>query len=83
MKYRYKLSRPLRRRLHLFFRDNPPHTFSNALRRLLLDYMQKQVHTGFPVYIPKLLYGLSDLFDVLDMATDEKQRSRKEEDPDD
>jgi len=42
--------------------------------------MQKQVHTGFPVYFPELLYALSDLFDVLDMADGCMHPQRRDED---
>jgi len=68
MKHRSKLPKPLRTELSNFFEQHPPRAFSNALRRLLLDYMQKQVRTGFPIHFDRLLWALSDLFNLLDKA---------------
>lgn len=68
MKQPDKLPKPLRREFLHFLEDHPPQAFSNSLRRLLLDYMEKEVSTGFPLHFDRFLWSLSDLFDLLDMA---------------
>jgi len=68
MKHSSKLPKPLRHELFNFFEQHPPQAFNQALRRLLLDYMQKQVRIGFPLHFDRLLWSLSDLFDLLDKA---------------
>jgi hypothetical protein len=50
----------------------------NSIRRLLLEYMEKQVSTGFPPHFDNLLWSLSDLFDLLDEAAAHLQEPRAE-----
>jgi hypothetical protein len=79
MKQPDKLPKPLRREFLHFLEDHPPQAFSNSLRRLLLDYMEKEVSTGLPVYFDRFLWSLSDLFDLLDMAAAHRQQLRDKE----
>jgi hypothetical protein len=63
-----KLPQPLLKSFQAFIETHPPQQFNNHLRCLLMDYLKKYIHIGFPLYFNDLLYSLSDLFDLLDEA---------------
>jgi hypothetical protein len=65
-----KLPKKLRCQFLLFLENHPPQVFSNSLRRMLLDYMEKQVSIGLPIHFDRFLWSLSDLFDLLDTAAE-------------
>jgi hypothetical protein len=60
-----------------FLQNHPPQAFSNSLRSLLLDYMQREAGTGLPLHFDRFLWSLSDLFDLLDTATLHLQELRE------
>jgi len=64
---------PIHQLFQDFMANNPPQEFSNRLRRLLLEYMRKQMHAGFPIYFEDFLGSVSDLFDLLDEAAARQQ----------
>lgn len=72
-----KLSRNLSEKFQQFITEHPPSLFSRRLRFLLLDYMIKQQKVGFSLDFDVCLWELSDLFDLLDCATDEWENQDK------
>ena len=66
-----KLSKNLTEKFQEFITEHPPSLFSRRLRYLLLDYMIHQQKIGLPLDFDTFLWELSDLFDLLDCATDE------------
>ncbi|NCT76503.1 MAG: hypothetical protein GXC78_18350 [Chitinophagaceae bacterium] len=58
----------LRRQFFDFIETHPPGEFNPALRRMLLDYMAREINVGFYTDFDMLLFGLSDLFELLDSA---------------
>ena len=68
MKQPVQVPQPVLNLFQDFLERHSPHEFSICLRRLLLDYMRRQMRTGFPVHFDLFLWSLSDLFDLLDEA---------------
>lgn len=68
-----KLSKPLRRQFLSFLDNHPPQVFGSSLRRLLLDYMASE--TDLPIDFNRFLWSLNDLFDLLDTAVEELQKT--------
>jgi hypothetical protein len=62
------LSQNLRKQLICFFDQHPPQLFSNSLRRLLLEYMQEHINSGFFPQFDNFLWAMDDLFQLLDTA---------------
>jgi hypothetical protein len=75
MKKPDKLPKPLRREFLRFLQDHPPQAFSSFLRRLLLNYMEREIDTGLPLYFDRFLWSISDLFDLLDTAVIQQQEA--------
>jgi hypothetical protein len=63
-----KLPEPLLNSFQAFIETHPPQQFNNRLRRLLIDYLQKYVHVGLPIYFKDFLFSLADLFNLMDEA---------------
>jgi len=70
-----QLSSKLSEKFCDFITQHSPSQFSRHLRSLLLDYMIQKQKTGFPVDFNIHLWELSDLFVLLDCATDEWENS--------
>jgi len=68
MKQPDQIPQPVLTLFQYFLEHHSPHEVSTCLRRLLLDYMRRQMRTGFPVHFDDFLWSLSDLFDLLDEA---------------
>ena len=60
------LPKPLREQLVSFIETHHTRQFSNSLRRMLLDYMARQLNVGFHIHFDELLLALYDLFELLD-----------------
>jgi hypothetical protein len=52
-----------------FVENHPPQQFGIFLRKMLLEYIGKQSKIGFHVNFSVFLWGLEDLFDLLDQAS--------------
>ena len=65
------LSQTLQHELFNFIETHSPKEFSRNMRRTILDYLQRQVDVGMPLYMNSFLHGIYDLFELLDVAEDE------------
>lgn len=72
-----KLSRDLAEKFREFITEHSPSEVSRHLRSLLLDYMIHQQKTGLPLDFDVYLNELSDLFELLDFASDELEHRNK------
>lgn len=51
-----------------FIETHPPAIFSRDMRRTLLDYLQRQVDVGMPLYMSAFLHAMYDFFELMDAA---------------
>ncbi len=75
-----QLSKTLKEKFREFIENHPPSLVSRHLRGLLLDYMMLQQRIGFPLDFNTCLWELSDLFVLLDCATDEWEMGESKKD---
>ncbi len=54
-----------------YFATHHAANLSRNLRHLLLDNLEYELRIGVPAYLDELLWQLSDLFDLLDLAQQE------------
>lgn len=66
-----ELSRDLVQKFHEFLTLHSPSAFNRRLRELLLEYIILKQKLGFPVHFNVQLLELSDLFELMDAASDE------------
>jgi hypothetical protein len=68
-----KLSSALQEETLRFFETHPPAVVSKNLRRILIDYLYRELEIGVPIHLPASLWQLYDLFELLDAAEKETQ----------
>ena len=63
-----KISNELNEQFAMFLRQHPPRPFNNALRNLLMEYMEQHVNIGFRLRFDRFLHAMDDFFKLLDCA---------------
>ena len=66
------LSKELADKVRYFIQDTSPNRISKNLRALLFGYLRNQAE-GMPVDLEEILNDMEALFDLLDVAADEKK----------
>jgi len=66
-----KISNELNQQFAMFLKQHPPRPFNNALRNLLMEYMQQHVNIGFRLKFDRFLHAMDDFFKLLDCADTE------------
>ena len=69
-----ELPKELREEFIAFIENHPPQEFSKSLRRMLMEYMERKVQTGFHIRFDRLLATLYDLFELLDKAEEYQEK---------
>jgi len=69
-----KISNELRQQFTMFLNQHPPRPFNNALRNLLMEYMQQHVNIGFRLKFDRFLHAMDDFFKLLDCADTEMRQ---------
>lgn len=72
-----KLPKDLREQFLSFIHIHPPRKFSNAMRRMLLDYLAREVNIGLHIEFDEFLYDLYDFFELMDAAEEATARMVK------
>jgi hypothetical protein len=63
-----QLSPVLEKELISFFSEHPPKRLDRNLRRVLLDFLRRELKSGSPFYLQDLLWDTYYLFELLDLA---------------
>lgn len=66
-----QLSPELAAALHRFFTTHRAASVGKNLRCMLLDYLACELRIGVPFYLDELLWQLSELFELLELAEQE------------
>jgi hypothetical protein len=70
-----KLPKKLRKQFLTFIQAHPPRKFSNAMRRMLLDYLAREVNIGLHIEFDEFLFGLYDFFELMDAAEEYQKKA--------
>ncbi len=66
------LSKKLTDRMRYFMQDHSPERVAKNLRKVFIDYLRSQ-QAGLPVEWDEILNDLESLFELLDVAAEEKK----------
>lgn len=69
-----KISNELNQQFAMFLNQHPPRSFNNALRNLLMEYMQQHVNIGFRLKFDRFLHAMDDFFKLMDCADTEMRQ---------
>jgi hypothetical protein len=69
-----KISNELNEQFAMFLQQHPPRSFNNALRNLLMEYMEQHVNIGFRLRFDRFLHAMDDFFKLLDCADSEMRQ---------